>query len=96
MADPGLILVFDLGGGTFDVSILEHNSTSGVMTLDVKACTGDAFLGGDDIDNLMMRDCVRVLTEKAGREPNAHEKLRLKSECKKAKEYLSQRASVSR
>lgn len=46
----GLIAVFDLGGGTFDVSILEISS--GVF--EVKATNGDTFLGGEDFDNTLL------------------------------------------
>ena len=44
------ILVFDFGGGTFDVSILEL----GEGLFEVKSTSGDNYLGGDDIDNLLM------------------------------------------
>lgn len=43
----GVVAVYDLGGGTFDVSILEISS--GVF--EVKATNGDTFLGGEDFDN---------------------------------------------
>ncbi|KAI3435092.1 uncharacterized protein J3R85_006522 [Psidium guajava] len=46
----GLIAVFDLGGGTFDISILEISN--GVF--EVKATNGDTFLGGEDFDNAML------------------------------------------
>ncbi|KAK9060320.1 hypothetical protein SSX86_021024 [Deinandra increscens subsp. villosa] len=46
----GLVAVFDLGGGTFDVSILEISN--GVF--EVKATNGDTFLGGEDFDNAML------------------------------------------
>ncbi|XP_078154407.1 heat shock 70 kDa protein, mitochondrial isoform X2 [Carex rostrata] len=46
----GLIAVFDLGGGTFDVSILEISN--GVF--EVKATNGDTFLGGEDFDNALL------------------------------------------
>lgn len=46
----GLIAVFDLGGGTFDVSILEISN--GVF--EVKATNGDTFLGGEDFDNTLL------------------------------------------
>ncbi|KAL9244774.1 hypothetical protein vseg_018502 [Gypsophila vaccaria] len=50
----GLIAVFDLGGGTFDVSILEISS--GVF--EVKATNGDTFLGGEDFDNTLLEFLV--------------------------------------
>lgn len=51
-------LVFDLGGGTFDVTVLEH--FDGVMQ--VKASSGDAFLGGEDFSEAL----AKALAEKAG------------------------------
>ena len=50
----GVIAVFDLGGGTFDVSILEISS--GVF--EVKATNGDTFLGGEDFDNTLLEYLV--------------------------------------
>uniref|UniRef100_A0A804JJA8 Uncharacterized protein n=1 Tax=Musa acuminata subsp. malaccensis TaxID=214687 RepID=A0A804JJA8_MUSAM len=58
----GLIAVFDLGGGTFDVSILEISN--GVF--EVKATNGDTFLGGEDFDNALLDYLV---TEKAKQLP---------------------------
>ncbi len=46
----GTFAVFDLGGGTFDVSILEMSG--GVF--EVKATNGDTFLGGEDFDNALL------------------------------------------
>ncbi|KAJ7544080.1 hypothetical protein O6H91_09G064100 [Diphasiastrum complanatum] len=50
----GLIAVFDLGGGTFDISILEI--AGGVF--EVKATNGDTFLGGEDFDNVLVQYLV--------------------------------------
>eukprot|EP00271_Cylindrocystis_brebissonii_P015364 TRINITY_DN3798_c0_g1_i1.p1 TRINITY_DN3798_c0_g1~~TRINITY_DN3798_c0_g1_i1.p1 ORF type:complete len:699 (+),score=146.86 TRINITY_DN3798_c0_g1_i1:347-2443(+) len=50
----GLIAVFDLGGGTFDVSVLEISG--GVF--EVKATNGDTFLGGEDFDNTLLQYLV--------------------------------------
>jgi molecular chaperone DnaK len=52
--DVQTILVWDLGGGTFDISILEL----GDGIFEVKAVSGDTMLGGDDIDQLLMRHLV--------------------------------------
>ena len=49
-AVQGTFAVFDLGGGTFDVSILEMSG--GVF--EVKATNGDTFLGGEDFDNALL------------------------------------------
>ena len=50
-ADGKTIAVFDLGGGTFDISILEING--GVF--EVKATNGDTLLGGEDFDEVLLR-----------------------------------------
>ena len=50
----GLIAVYDLGGGTFDISILEI--MGGVF--EVKATNGDTFLGGEDFDNTILNHLV--------------------------------------
>ncbi|CAN1265611.1 Heat shock 70 kDa protein, mitochondrial [Linum perenne] len=51
----GLIAVFDLGGGTFDVSILEiSNGVFESGSIQVKATNGDTFLGGEDFDNALL------------------------------------------
>ncbi|XP_047980552.1 heat shock 70 kDa protein, mitochondrial [Salvia hispanica] len=50
----GLVAVFDLGGGTFDISILEISN--GVF--EVKATNGDTFLGGEDFDNTLLEFLV--------------------------------------
>lgn len=48
------VLIFDLGGGTFDVSIL--NITEGIF--EVKATGGDTHLGGEDFDNSLIEYCI--------------------------------------
>ncbi|MCO5551263.1 hypothetical protein L7F22_004762 [Adiantum nelumboides] len=58
----GLIAVFDLGGGTFDVSILEISS--GVF--EVKATNGDTFLGGEDFDNTLLQYLVQEFKKDQG------------------------------
>lgn len=65
--DEGRFLVFDLGGGTFDVSVLEL--FEGVM--EVRATAGDNRLGGEDVDEAMVRRFVRGvgMDEDLAREP---------------------------
>ncbi|KAB1206722.1 Heat shock 70 kDa protein, mitochondrial [Morella rubra] len=58
----GLIAVFDLGGGTFDVSILEISN--GVF--EVKATNGDTFLGGEDFDNALLEYLVNEFKRTEG------------------------------
>ena len=50
----GIVAVYDLGGGTFDVSILEIRE--GVF--EVKATNGDTFLGGEDFDNALLNHII--------------------------------------
>ncbi|XXG54732.1 hypothetical protein AAC387_Pa03g2538 [Persea americana] len=54
------VLIYDLGGGTFDVSILTIENNK----LEVKAVTGDAHLGGEDFDNLMVDHFIRDFNRK--------------------------------
>jgi len=58
----GLVAVFDLGGGTFDVSILEISN--GVF--EVKATNGDTFLGGEDFDNTLLDYLVAEFKKSEG------------------------------
>ena len=48
------IAVFDFGGGTFDISILEHRGV-----FEVKSTNGDTQLGGDDFDHVII-DCLTI------------------------------------
>ncbi len=81
------ILVFDLGGGTFDVSILEISE--GVF--EVKATNGDTHLGGDDFDNAVMKWIIAEFLKQEGidlsKDPMAEQ--RLKEAAEKAKIELS-------
>jgi len=81
------IAVFDLGGGTFDISILELNA--GVYQ--VKATNGDTFLGGEDFDHRIMTHLIKQFLEKEkidlGKDPLAIQ--RLKEAAEKAKHELS-------
>ena len=58
--EEGIHAVYDLGGGTFDISILSFNR--GVF--EVMSTGGDSSLGGDDFDNLIFEDCVNKLALK--------------------------------
>ena len=65
--DKGIFLVFDLGGGTFDVSILElrkeEQSANGKPVLAIKdlALEGDPHLGGEDFDNRLVKMCKDMI-----------------------------------
>lgn len=58
----GLVAVYDLGGGTFDISILEISG--GVF--EVKATNGDTFLGGEDFDNTLLQHMVEEFKKQEG------------------------------
>ncbi len=55
-----IVLIFDLGGGTFDVSLLSIDE--GIF--EVKATAGDTHLGGEDFDNRMVNFCVQEFKRK--------------------------------
>lgn len=82
------VLIFDLGGGTFDVSILTIDD--GIF--EVKATAGDTHLGGEDFDHRIVEFCLRDFKRKnSGLDPtqNARSMRRLKTACESAKRTLS-------
>lgn len=85
-ADGKTIAVFDLGGGTFDISILEING--GVF--EVKATNGDTLLGGEDFDETLLRHLLSEFKKESGldlsKDPLAMQRLREAAE--KAKREL--------
>ncbi|MAS80107.1 MAG: molecular chaperone DnaK [Euryarchaeota archaeon] len=60
------VLVYDLGGGTFDVSILEIYQVDGQPQIEVKATSGDNRLGGDDFDEVVMDWIVSEFKKSTG------------------------------
>jgi molecular chaperone DnaK len=81
------VAVYDLGGGTFDISILEISD--GVFS--VKATSGDTHLGGEDLDNALVGELARRFEEQSGinlREDRVALQ-RLKEQAEKAKHELS-------
>jgi heat shock protein 5 len=87
------ILVFDLGGGTFDVSLL----TIDAGVFEVIATNGDTHLGGEDFDNRVLDYLLKVIKKKhnqdVGKNKSAIQKL--KSEIEKAKRTLSSAPQAS-
>ncbi|XP_063603323.1 heat shock 70 kDa protein-like [Penaeus indicus] len=81
------ILVFDFGGGTFDVSILNMAEE----VIEVKATAGDTHLGGEDIDDKLVEHFMGVIKRnyKQDIKDNKRALRRLKTECEKAKRTLS-------
>lgn len=88
----GLVAVYDLGGGTFDISILEI--VGGVF--EVRATRGDTFLGGEDFDNTLLNYLVQEFKKEQGMDLSK-DKLalqRLREAAEKAKCELSSTAST--
>uniref|UniRef100_A0A6C0J421 Heat shock protein 70 n=1 Tax=viral metagenome TaxID=1070528 RepID=A0A6C0J421_9ZZZZ len=81
------ILVFDLGGGTFDVSVL--NIDDGVF--DVKSTAGDTHLGGEDFDNILVDHFCNDIKRKHKKDITGNNRAlrRLRTACEKAKRTLS-------
>ncbi|MBR4455196.1 MAG: Hsp70 family protein [Solobacterium sp.] len=91
MEEESHILVYDLGGGTFDVTLLEM--FEGV--LDVKASSGDNQLGGKDFDSLLIEQFVSVYEAETGRplKRDARVEMLLKNEAESCKMTLSEEES---
>ncbi|KAG9508458.1 Heat shock cognate 71 kDa protein, partial [Fragariocoptes setiger] len=81
------ILIFDLGGGTFDVSVLSIDD--GVF--EVKATAGDTHLGGEDFDNRMVNHFVQEFKRKNKKDITGNKRAvrRLRTACERAKRTLS-------
>jgi len=81
------VLIFDLGGGTFDVSLLTIDE--GVF--EVMATAGDTHLGGEDFDNALVDHCTKDFKRKHKKDmtSNARSMRRLRTQCEQAKRTLS-------
>ncbi|TKB55369.1 molecular chaperone DnaK [Ferrimonas aestuarii] len=86
-----IIAVYDLGGGTFDISIIEIDDVEGEKTFEVLATNGDTHLGGEDFDNRLINYLVEEFNKEQGinlkNDPLAMQ--RLKEAAEKAKIELS-------
>jgi molecular chaperone DnaK len=87
-----LILVFDLGGGTFDVSLLEVGKDDDFSTIQVRSTSGDNKLGGDDWDQRVVDYLVKKFKETTGVDVSKDKIAlqRLKEAAEQAKKELSQ------
>jgi len=87
------ILVFDMGGGTFDVSILCITDT----VFEVKATAGDPHLGGEDFDNRLLSYCISEFRRKYKSDPTRNQRAirRLRTQCERAKRQLSSQTQVT-
>ncbi|XP_076914361.1 heat shock cognate 70 kDa protein-like isoform X1 [Bidens hawaiensis] len=82
------VLIFDLGGGTFDICILTIDKG---RVFEVKAVAGDIHLGGEDFDNRMVDHCVLEFKRKWNKDLSGNQRAlgRLRFACEKAKRILS-------
>ncbi|KAL0094628.1 hsp71-like protein [Phycomyces blakesleeanus] len=87
------VLIFDLGGGTFDVSLLTIED--GIF--EVKATAGDTHLGGEDFDNRLVNHFVQEFKRKYKKDisENARAVRRLRTACERAKRTLSSSAQTT-
>merc|ERR1711903_239520 len=86
------VLIFDLGGGTFDVSLLTIDD--GIF--EVKATAGDTHLGGEDFDNRLVNHFVQEFKRKHKKDltGNPRSMRRLRTACERAKRNLSSSANA--
>merc|ERR1712021_260663 len=87
------VLIFDLGGGTFDVSILTIED--GIF--EVKSTAGDTHLGGEDFDNRMVDHFVKEFQRKSKKDLSENKRAvrRLRTACERAKRTLSASAQAT-
>ncbi|KAF9609810.1 hypothetical protein IFM89_018664 [Coptis chinensis] len=87
------VLIFDLGGGTFDVSLLTIEE--GIF--EVKATAGDTHLGGEDFDNRMVNHFVQEFKRKHKKDISGNPRAlrRLRTSCERAKRTLSSTAQTT-
>ncbi|MGB4778445.1 molecular chaperone DnaK [Microbacterium sp.] len=92
-----LILVFDLGGGTFDVSLLEVGKDDDFSTIQVRATAGDNRLGGDDWDQRVVDYLIKQFKDTTGVDVSKDKIAlqRLKEAAEQAKKELSSSTSTS-
>jgi len=92
-ASESSILIFDMGGGTFDVSILTLQDS----VFEVKATAGDPHLGGEDFDNRVVSHCIAEFRRKFKLDPTGDQRAirRLRTQCERAKRQLSSQTQVT-
>ena len=85
------IVVFDLGGGTFDVSVLELNDDDGMKVFEVISTSGDTHLGGDDFDEVLINYVADEFKKSNAVDLRSDTMAlqRLQEACEKAKKELS-------
>jgi len=93
------IIVYDLGGGTFDVSVIEIAEVDGESQFEVLATNGDTFLGGEDFDNLLIEYIVGEFQKESGidirKDPLAMQRIRDAAEKAKIELSSTQQTDVN-
>jgi molecular chaperone DnaK len=93
------IAVYDLGGGTFDISIIEIAEIDGEHQFEVLATNGDTFLGGEDFDNTIIRYLAKEFEKESGvdisKDPLAMQRLKESSEKAKIELSSSQQTEIN-
>ncbi|MGX3067453.1 molecular chaperone DnaK [Ursidibacter arcticus] len=91
-----IIAVYDLGGGTFDLSIIEIDNFDGEQTFEVRATNGDTHLGGEDFDNRLINYLVEEFKKEQGVDlrNDSMAMQRVKEAAEKAKIELSSAQST--
>ena len=87
----GVIAVYDLGGGTFDISIIEMTNVDGEYQFEVISTSGDTHLGGEDFDSILIKHFIEEFKGESGFDLNTDPMAlqRLKEAAEKAKIELS-------
>ena len=87
----GVIAVYDLGGGTFDISIIEMTNVDGEYQFEVISTSGDTHLGGEDFDSILINHFINEFKNESGFDLNTDPMAlqRLKEAAEKAKIELS-------
>ena len=87
----GVIAVYDLGGGTFDISIIEMTNVDGEYQFEVVSTSGDTHLGGEDFDSILIEHLASEFKKESGFDLNSDPMAlqRLKEGAEKAKIELS-------
>ena len=87
----GVIAVYDLGGGTFDISIIEMTNVDGEYQFEVVSTSGDTHLGGEDFDSVLIEHLASEFKKESGFDLNTDPMAlqRLKEGAEKAKIELS-------
>ena len=89
------VMIFDLGGGTFDITLLNLKKTDeNMINFDIRATNGISNFGGSDFDNRLVDYCVKIFCKRTGKEEdfvrnNLKAFKRLKVKCENAKKLLS-------